>query len=130
MAMKLAMAECLISMSFFFSIREEYNALEDKLQWPNNRNYKYSWRTATSGLRSHLDRFHKEEYLRLSRERGWTAQLPSVKSQQGRSAAAAGDSVTVRQIMFTSDAVTDHLVRFIVANDQVRLVFSLIPIHH
>jgi hypothetical protein len=114
------------------SIREEHNALEDKTQWPNNRNYKYSWRTATSGLRSHLERFHKEEYLRIGKEKGWVIQLASLKSlslsQQVNSAA----NDLPPQIMFSPDAVTDHLVRFIVANDQVRLtllveVESLIP---
>jgi hypothetical protein len=98
------------------SIREMHNALEDKTQWPNNRNYSYSFRTATGGLRSHLEHFHKEEYLLLSKERGWVIQLASVKSQQGKSA------VNLKpQIMFSSDAVTDYLVRFIAANDQVRL---------
>jgi hypothetical protein len=98
------------------SIREMHNALEDKTQWPNNCNYSYSFRTVTGGLRSHLERFHKEEYLLLSKERGWVIQLASVKSQQGKSA------VNLKpQIMFSSDAVTDYLVRFIAANDQVRL---------
>jgi hypothetical protein len=98
------------------SIREMHNALEDKTQWPNNCNYSYSFRTTTGGLRSHLECFHKEEYLLLSKERGWVIQLASVKSQQGKSA------VNLKpQIMFSSDAVTDYLVHFITANDQVRL---------
>jgi hypothetical protein len=105
--------------------REEHNALEDKTQWPNNRNYKYSWRTATSGLRSHLERFHKEEYIRLSKERGWVIQLASLKSQQGKS---TGANNLPPQILFSSDAVTDHLVRFITANDQVRLGLTLLEL--
>ena len=103
-----------------------HNALEDKTQWPSNRNYSYSWRTSTSGLRSHLERFHKEEYLRLGKERGWVIQLASVKSQQAKSAGNLKP-----RVFFSSDAVTDHLVRFIAANDQVRLtlleVASWIP---
>jgi hypothetical protein len=98
--------------------REEHNALEDKTQWPTNRNYSYSHRTSTSGLRSHIERFHKEEYLRLSKERGWVIQIASLKSQQEKS--TSGGNLPP-QIMFSSDAVTNHLVRFIVANDQVRL---------
>lgn len=93
-----------------------HSSLEDKTQWPNSRNYSYSWRTSTSGLRSHLERFHKEEYLRLSKERGWVIQLASVKSQQAKSAGNLKP-----RVFFSSDAVTDYLVRFIAANDQVRL---------
>jgi hypothetical protein len=101
-------------------LRGGHNALEDKTQWPNNRNFKYSSKTATSGLRSHLERFHKEEYICLSKERGWVVQLSSIKSQQGQS--TTGGAINLpRNIVFSSDAVTDHLICFIVANDQVRL---------
>jgi len=111
----------LMSWQILFSIREKHNALEDKTQWPNNRNYKYSWRTATSGLRSHLNRFHKEEYLLLSKEKGWVIQLASVKNQLQMEQEKSASNLSVKnRIVFSSDAVTEHLVCFIAANDQVR----------
>jgi hypothetical protein len=97
-------------------IRDEHSTLKDKMQWPNHHNYIYSWRMANSRLRSHLKHFHKEEYLLLSKQRGWVVQLASVKSQQSKS---AGDLRPWP--MFSSDAVTDYLVCFITTNNQVRL---------
>jgi hypothetical protein len=104
----------------FLPFRKEHDALEDHTQWPNNRNFKYSSKTATSGLRSHLERFHKEEYVLLSKERGWVMQLASLKSQQGQSTTGPGIAINLPKILFSSDAVTDHLIRFIVVNDQVK----------
>lgn len=107
----------------FLPFRKEHDALEDKTQWPNNRNFKYSSKTATSGLRSHLERFHKEEYILLGKERGWVMQLASLKSQQGQSTTGPGSAINLPKILFSSDAVTNHLIRFIVANDQVKCIF-------
>lgn len=96
--------------------RAAFDALENRADWPPSRTYTYSTSTSNTGLRGHLDRFHKEEYIKLSKERGWTTMLPSTKREL-ELAVAPGPAIKKR--MFTSEAVTRLLVRFIAANDQV-----------
>lgn len=101
-----------------WNARSDYNQLDDKTQWPKNRNFKYSSTTASSGLRSHLDRFHYTEYLKIGQERGWVMQLASIKAQQAQESAAK--FLAKQQLpKFTPDNVTNYLIRFIAANDQV-----------
>lgn len=100
---------------FTLNGRNTFDALDDKGQWPSQRNYTYSRNTSTSVLRLHLNRFHIEEYVKIAEERDWVMQLPSLKGK-----ATEGTMVTSKpKVSFTPDMVTNHLIRFIVANDQV-----------
>ena len=45
-------------------------------------------------------------------------QLPNLKLEQASHEAV--ESLVQRRVAFSADAVTDHLMRFIAANDQVR----------
>lgn len=101
--------------------RSEFNQFKTK--WPSKRNYKYSWSTGGSGLRSHLERFHQKEYLKIGQERGWVMQLASIKTQEKQ---AQENQATLKQeVPFSPDNVTNYLIRFIVANDQVRSTLNI-----
>jgi hypothetical protein len=101
--------------SFLRHFRTAFDALENKAEWPKGCNFKYSPNTGSTGLRSHLERFHAADYLKLAKEQNWVVQLPHLKAKM----AAAAVVNAKKQIMFSADAVTDHLVHFIAANDQV-----------
>jgi hypothetical protein len=58
-----------------------FDALNNPAEWPPSRTYSYSTLTSNTGLRGHLDKFHKAEYIKLAKERGWTTVLPSVKQE-------------------------------------------------
>src|ERR1700678_187035 len=92
--------------------RAAFDALGAPAKWPPSRTYTYSTSTLNTGLRGHLDKFHKEEYIKLAKERGWTTVLPSVKRELALVAPA-------KKPMFSIEGVTQRLVRFIAANDQV-----------
>jgi hypothetical protein len=118
----LSASEYLFSLSNCFvtapacHFRTTYDALDNPADWPRSRTYTYSTTTSNTGLRGHLDKFHKEEYLKLAEERGWTTVLPSVKLALAAMALAAP---VTKKPMFSTEAVTRLLVRFIAANDQV-----------
>jgi len=65
-------------------------------------------------LRNHLNRAHKEEFIRVSEEKGW--RMPS-QSEAGSE--AAGSSPAAFRTKFTQKAFLEHLINFIVADDQV-----------
>jgi len=96
--------------------RSTFDELEDKSQWPNNHNYVYSSTTSNSGLCSHLECFHYMEYLRIGLDQGWVMQLASIKAQ----AIQAEKHLLKQQVPFMPDNITNHLIHFITANDQVR----------
>ena len=55
--------------------------------------------------------------MSLAKERGWEMKLPSHRSQaSGVAAAAEGE----RPDLFSEIAFHEHLVKFIIVNDQVR----------
>ncbi|KAI0290316.1 hypothetical protein BC826DRAFT_970521 [Russula brevipes] len=78
-------------------------------------NFQFSAKTANSTLRVHLDRNHKVEYLRLHKERGWKSQLKSMEDAETESTPVS----EVPSDVFSLETFLDHLVRFIVADDQV-----------
>ena len=98
--------------------RAKFDALEDKAQWPKLCNYMYASSTSTSVLRGHLNRFHVEEYVQVAQERGWIMQLSSLKGK----AAEGVEATSKAPVPFTPDMVANYFIRFIVANDQVRLI--------
>jgi hypothetical protein len=54
-------------------------------------------------------------YFKLAKEQNWVVQLPHLKAKMATAAVVNAK----KQIMFSADAATNHLVRFIAANDQV-----------
>lgn len=81
----------------------------------------YSYTTANSNLRNHLEAEHKEEYLRVCEEKGWEMQLPKLKLQRLNAAAADsfGDRSEPSRSTFTKELFLQHLINFITADDQV-----------
>lgn len=83
------------------------------------RNYRYSQTSSNGVLRGHLDKFHHAEYLRLAAERGWTVQLVSQNTIL-RQVIAKPAEIAPR-VPFSVDTAINYIVKFIVANDQVRV---------
>lgn len=78
----------------------------------------YQHNTSNTQLRVHLDKFHRVKYLELAAQRGWTIQLASQKEVRR---IAISNTVESARTPFSADAVIDQIVKFIVANDQVRV---------
>ena len=76
--------------------------------------YEYVATTSNTVLRNHLNRAHKEEFIRVSKEKGW--RMPS-QSEAGSE--AAGSSLAAFHTKFTQKAFLEHLINFIVTDDQV-----------
>lgn len=115
------------------------------------RTFQYSRNTGTSVLRGHIDRHHLLEYLILAEENGWPIWLESIKRvvargytlQEIRGVLEDGgtlDSLTSRLPQTSSNTdsserssvpsfslkeLHNHLVAFIVADDQVLYSFAL-----
>jgi hypothetical protein len=75
-------------------------------------NYKYMSTTASTNLRNHLFKLHEAEYLVEAAKNGWQTTVKPSK-QPG----AKGDRPP-----FTMENFISHLLRFIVADDQVSSV--------
>ena len=94
-------------------------------------NYFYMMTTATTNLRNHLRNQHPEEYDRAVVEYKWNYKLTT----QSDDASAHKDARKLRNQgipSFSPRTFLDHLVRFIVADDQVGLndhVFFHILLH-
>lgn len=95
--------------------RQAFEALRDPIEWPSSRGFTYATSTSNTVLRKHLDRYHKDEYLKLAKEKGWITTLPSVKLH-------VAPATVKPRIIFSPDQVLHKLVRFIAANDQVGLI--------
>jgi hypothetical protein len=105
--------------SFHYDLyfRQDFDKLKDPTDWPSSRGFKYSTTTSNTVLRKHLDRYHKDEYLKLAKEKGWTTILPSVKMQEYITPVEPKMTMT-----FSPEHVLHKLVCFIAANDQVGLI--------
>lgn len=102
--------------------RKEKDA--DPVEWDKvnyNLKYWYSKTTSTTSLRPHLARHHADLYLRLAKERGWEVQLPGYRSQA--QSQAASDASAPPLVQFSEERFQQHLLNFIIADDQVRLYF-------
>ena len=119
-----------------------------------DRKYIYKPKTASWGLRSHIERFHLWEYLKLAHLENWTVFLTNVKVALGMGydlpmllEALKQPGVTIMKLPppprrtnnsqqnsqldggsqdqglppFSTAAFHRYLVRFITANDQVRI---------
>jgi hypothetical protein len=73
--------------------------------------------TGTSNLRKHLLRHHPQEYDKAVTENNWDYQL---STQVNTASDHSGLNATTRSVPpFSAEVFLDHLVRFIVADDQV-----------
>jgi hypothetical protein len=103
--------------------RQAFDALKDPIEWPSSHGFTYAISTSNTVLRKHLDRYHKDEYLKLAKEKGWITMLPSVKPQ-------VSIAPIKSKITFSPEQVLQKLVRFIAANDQVGLSYVHLTISH
>jgi hypothetical protein len=82
--------------------------------------WKYSLKTSNTSLRPHIEKHHTKLYLSLVKEHGWEIKLPGLVTQtQSQASGAAAASGSERET-FSEIAFNEHLVKFIVVNDQVR----------
>lgn len=99
--------------------REVHDA--DPAKWPNKKQFKYSAGTSNTSLRPHIEREHLDLYLKVAKERSWKLSLPGLLSQARTQAASQGTaSQGTQSAEFSQDAFHQHLLNFIVADDQVR----------
>jgi hypothetical protein len=102
-----------------YIIREyfEINNVPKNKQW--NATYKAS--TGYTALRGHLERHHEEEYLKACQENGWKVLLPTWLKKEKATLDATLQEVHSNRVPFTQDEFLQHLVNWIIADDQVRI---------
>jgi hypothetical protein len=89
-------------------------------------NYKYAPATGISNLRHHIECHHADEYKKICKEKKWPMMLVKQRaideqSSQGLRASPAADA---SRPAFSAKNLIRALVKFIVADDQVRDWFS------
>jgi len=89
-------------------------------------NYSYSKTTSTTCLRPHIENYHLKLYLLLAQKHGWKHSLPGLVSQARSKAASDASGSRVRRGEFTEERFHEHLINFIVADDQVRDLWSFL----
>lgn len=102
-----------------YIIREyfEVNKIPENKQW--NATCKSS--TAYGALRGHLERYHEKEYLKACQENGWKVLLPTWLKKEKATFDATLQETKASRVSFTQEEFLQHLVNWIVANDQVRI---------
>ena len=88
----------------------------DPANWPAKTIYKYKEGNSTTTLRGHIEREHLDEFLKLIKEKGWKVRL---RSQGKLISQASVSSTSVQPDRFDQETFHNHLVKFIVTNDQV-----------
>lgn len=79
--------------------------------------YEYSLKTSTTILRNHLLTIHKDAYERACKQHNWKYLQVS---QDGSEAASTTQNVPRQpRAPFSSKSFLDHLIKFIIADDQV-----------
>ncbi|CAA7270386.1 unnamed protein product [Cyclocybe aegerita] len=81
--------------------------------------FEFSANTSNTTLRNHLENVHKEEYLHLCAEKGWNNLLPKSRVQVVVAPEAAHGTQGAFRTPFTQKAFIQHLINFVVADDQV-----------
>jgi hypothetical protein len=101
----------------------------DPVEFSSNIRFVYSQKTSTTSLRPHIEKYHRDLYLSLAKERGWKIQLPGIQSQ-ARSQAASEIAALQAGQPDRLDQSTFHryLVNFIVVDDQVRCRFYFVAL--
>jgi hypothetical protein len=77
--------------------------------------FRFSPFTSNSTLRKHLKHKHKDEYLRLHEARGWKCRLDDMKEADTESTPVS----EAQSLPFTPKSFLDHLLKFIIAYDEV-----------
>lgn len=75
----------------------------------------YAPRSSNTTLRAHLDRDHREEYIRVCKQNNWEIKIASARQSQLEIASP----LDAQRTPFSKLAFIQHLVMFIAANDQV-----------
>jgi hypothetical protein len=77
--------------------------------------------TATGTLRNHLGKAHREDYDRICAQNGFKNNLAAADLQK----AAKEEAViqVAKREEFTVDGLLNRIMKFIVADDQVRFTF-------
>ncbi|CAA7260679.1 unnamed protein product [Cyclocybe aegerita] len=81
--------------------------------------FEFSINTSNTTLRNHLENVHKEEYLCLCTEKGWNNLLSKSRVQMVAAPEAAHGTQGAFRTPFTQKAFIQHLINFVVADDQV-----------
>lgn len=96
----------------------------DPSKWPNSKTYIYSKNTSSSSLCPHIEKYHLDLFKTLAQERGWKIYLPGLVSQANSQAnAEAGGVASNQPDNFNEQSFHQHLLNFIVADDQVCLLY-------
>ena len=90
---------------------------KDNQQDPNVHLHHHAVSTATGTLRNHLNKSHREEYDRACAQNGWKNYLVDADVQ--KAAKAKEITQVAKRESFTMDGFLKHIVKFIVADDQV-----------
>ena len=112
-------------MSSFSSRRENFLTTcsmvrKRSLSDPSFRgNFQFSAGTSNSSLRCHLDSKHKDEYLLLHLAKGWKNELASMKTTISIASLSNPGSEVQPRVPFSRRSLLDHLLDFIIADDQV-----------
>jgi hypothetical protein len=89
--------------------------------WNPKVRYEYSVNSSNTSLRPHIEIHHLLLYTQLAEKYGWKIQLPGLmKSRSALTDGAPSPANSQREDKFTERSFHEHLVNFIVADDQVR----------
>lgn len=87
-------------------------------QFWDDRNYYFGKKTSNESVRRHLDRFHREEYVRHVEVDHWVNRLPShVKLAKEEAKASEAENPRIK---FSMEELYRHLVNLIVGDDLVK----------
>ena len=79
--------------------------------------YAYGIKTGTANLRLHLEKTHKQQYIQLHTDMGWIYK-PILKKDAEPTVA---DNRKQALPPFSPETFLEYLVRFVTADDQVRI---------
>ncbi len=96
----------------------------DPVNWPPNIRFVYSQKMSTTSLCPHIEKYHRDLFLSLAKERGWKMQLPGLQSQaQSQAASETAASQAGQLDKFDENTFHQYLVKFIVMDNQVHCCF-------
>ena len=81
--------------------------------------WKYFLKTSNTSLCPHIEKNHLDLYLSLVKEKGWEIKLLGLLTQTQSQASGVAAASGSEHETFSEIAFNKHLVKFIVANDQV-----------
>jgi hypothetical protein len=95
---------------------------------PTIPKWKYDYKPGQGyqGLRGHLERYHKAEYLKACQENGWRVMLPTWLKKEKAAREVALQDLPSARTSFTPEKFLQHLINWIVADVQVRTLNLII----